>query len=160
MPSGYIYARYMIERHHSGITVGHNSCVPWGILSENLLFRSVLKVKLSRKKPKAARDFVKKVASGTLKLHAKSFSCVIPTTSTKMKLAFYMTVRIVEIRGLKSITPNLRYAWLHTNGFTVGDRTVALNIIAHCSITQTPTGQSQVWWLHARKMVVIYSKRI
>ena len=38
---------------------------------------------------------------------------------------------------------------------TVGDRTVALNIIARCSITQTPTGQSKVWWLHARKMVVI-----
>ena len=41
-----------------------------------------------------------------------------------------------------------------------GDRTVALNIIARCSITQTPTGQSKVWWLHARKMVVNYSKRI
>ena len=25
--------------------------------------------------------------------------------------------------------------------YTVGDRTVALNIIARCSITQTPTGQ-------------------
>ena len=44
--------------------------------------------------------------------------------------------------------------------FTVGDRKVALNIIARCSITQTPTGQSKVWWLHARKMVVIYLKRI
>ena len=43
---------------------------------------------------------------------------------------------------------------------TVGDRTVALNIIARCSITQTTTGQSKVWWLHARKMVVIYIKRI
>ena len=40
---------------------------------------------------------------------------------------------------------------------TVGDRTVALNIIARCSITQTPTGQSKVWWWHARKMVVIFS---
>ena len=28
---------------------------------------------------------------------------------------------------------------------TVGDRTVALNIIARCPITQTPTGQSKVW---------------
>ena len=33
-------------------------------------------------------------------------------------------------------------------------------IIARCSITQTPTGQSKVWWWHDRKMVVIYSKRI
>ena len=43
---------------------------------------------------------------------------------------------------------------------TVGERTVALKIIARCSITQTPTGQSKVWWWHARKMVVIYFKRI
>ena len=43
---------------------------------------------------------------------------------------------------------------------TAGERTVALKIIARCSITQTPTGQSKVWWWHARKMVVIYSKRI
>ena len=43
---------------------------------------------------------------------------------------------------------------------TVGERTVALKIIACCSITQTPTGQSKVWWWHARKMVVIYFKRI
>ena len=43
---------------------------------------------------------------------------------------------------------------------TVGERTVALKIIARCSITQTPTGQSKVRWWHARKMVVIYSKRI
>ena len=28
---------------------------------------------------------------------------------------------------------------------TVGERTVALKIIARCSITQTPTGQSKVW---------------
>ena len=31
---------------------------------------------------------------------------------------------------------------------------------ARSSITQAPTGQSKVWWLHARKMVVIYLKRI
>ena len=43
---------------------------------------------------------------------------------------------------------------------TVGERTVALKIIARCSITQLPTGQLKVWWWHARKMVVIYSKRI
>ena len=43
---------------------------------------------------------------------------------------------------------------------TVGERTVALNFFACCSITQTPTGQSKVWWCHARKMVVIYFKRI
>ena len=43
---------------------------------------------------------------------------------------------------------------------TVGERTVALKIIARCSITQTPAGQSKVWWWHARKMVVIYFKRI
>ena len=43
---------------------------------------------------------------------------------------------------------------------TVGERTVALKIIARCSITQTPTGQSKVWWWHARKMIVIYFKRI
>ena len=33
---------------------------------------------------------------------------------------------------------------------TVGERTVALKSIARCSITQTPTGQSKVWWWHAR----------
>ena len=32
--------------------------------------------------------------------------------------------------------------WLRT----VGERTVAFKIIACCSITQTPTGQSKVWW--------------
>ena len=42
---------------------------------------------------------------------------------------------------------------------TVGERTVALKIIARGSITQTPTGQSKVWWWHARKMVMIYFKR-
>ena len=47
---------------------------------------------------------------------------------------------------------NIAYEYTYN---TVGDRTVALNIIARCSITQTPTGQSKVWWLHARKMVVI-----
>ena len=43
---------------------------------------------------------------------------------------------------------------------TVGERTVALKIIACCSMTQTPTGQSKVWWRHARKMVDVYFKRI
>ena len=43
---------------------------------------------------------------------------------------------------------------------TVGERTVALTMIACCSITQTPTGQSKVWRWHARKMDVIYFKRI
>ena len=43
---------------------------------------------------------------------------------------------------------------------TVGERTVALKIIARCSITQTPTGQSRVWRRHARKMVLVYFKRI
>ena len=43
---------------------------------------------------------------------------------------------------------------------TVGECTVALKIILPCSITQTPTGQSKVWWWHALKMVVIYFKRI
>ena len=59
--------------------------------------------------------------------------------------------------------PKLRYQFLFYHDetkFTVGDRTVALNIIARCSITQTTTGQSKVWWLHARKMVVVYIKRI
>ena len=46
------------------------------------------------------------------------------------------------------------------NWITVEERTLALKIIARCSITQTPIGQSNVWWWHARKMVVIYSKRI
>ena len=36
------------------------------------------------------------------------------------------------------------------NGFqyknTVGERTVALKIIAWCSITPTPTGHSKIWW--------------
>ena len=63
-----------------------------------------------------------------------------------------------------------RPLWRHRNvsripgpyfGFiTVGERTVALKIIARCSITQTPTGQSKVWRWHAWKMVVIYFKRI
>ena len=43
---------------------------------------------------------------------------------------------------------------------TVGERTVALKIIARSSITQIPTGQSKVWWWHARKMVLISFKRI
>ena len=43
---------------------------------------------------------------------------------------------------------------------TVGERTVALKIIVRCSITQTLTGQSKVWWWHVRKMVVIYFKWI
>ena len=43
---------------------------------------------------------------------------------------------------------------------TVGERTVTLKINARCSITQTLTGQSIVWWWHARKMVMIYFKRI
>ena len=43
---------------------------------------------------------------------------------------------------------------------TVGARTVALDIIARCAITQTPTRQSKVWWWHAQKMVVIFLKRI
>ena len=34
---------------------------------------------------------------------------------------------------------------------TVGERTVALKIIARCPITQIPTGHSKVWWWHARK---------
>ena len=63
---------------------------------------------------------------------------------------------IVKISHMRNICVNT----LHTIFITVGDRTVALKIIAHCSITQTPTGQSKVWWWHARKMVVIYFKRI
>ena len=49
-------------------------------------------------------------------------------------------------------TPSLP-GWMPTN--TVGDRTVVLNIIARCSITQTPTGQSNVWWWHARKIAPV-----
>ena len=33
----------------------------------------------------------------------------------------------------------------------VGELTVALQIIARCSLTQTPTEQSNVLWWHARK---------
>ena len=40
-----------------------------------------------------------------------------------------------------NVTPPNRYNALAPAIVTVGDRTVALNIIARCSITQTPTGQ-------------------
>ena len=38
-------------------------------------------------------------------------------------------------------------------------RGVVLTMIACCSITQTLTVQSKVWWWHARNMVVIYFKQ-
>ena len=54
----------------------------------------------------------------------------------------------------------LRPSHAHEPCLTVGERTVALKIIARCSITQAPTGKSKVWWWHVRKMIVIYFKRI
>ena len=83
-----------------------------------------------------------------------------PTVGPGRWLPEYMHLRCwIKIIAL-TVLWNAKHSDLMANYFTVGDRTVALNIIARCSITQTPTGQSKVWWLHARKRVVICLKRI
>ena len=65
-------------------------------------------------------------------------------TIMKISLSYYSNIILNSLAGI----------------FTVRGCTVALTMIACCSITQTPTGQPKDWRLHARKMLVIYLKRI
>ena len=66
---------------------------------------------------------------------------------TSILLSLFSEMLVVSGSGSEfAITPH------HSNGknVTVGERTVAIKIIARCSITQAPTGQSKVWWWHGK----------